>query len=209
MNNGVLEKLLGSGARVKIIRMFLLNPENIFTHEQISRRSKVPAPLTRREISLLKSITFIKPVEHFEEETIKLKSGETKIRRKKVEGLVLNNLFPFLHALRNLFLNVAPVDKEKVIKELCSVGRVKLLVFAGIFTHADNSRVDLLLVGDSVKETKLEKVLRNLEAEMGRELVYAVFNTEDFTYRMGMYDRFLRDILDYPHEKVVNKINLL
>jgi len=24
---------------------------------------------------------------------------------------------------------------------------------------------------------------------------------------MDMYDRFLRDILEYPHEKVINKFN--
>jgi len=27
-------------------------------------------------------------------------------------------------------------------------------------------------------------------------------------YRLGMYDRFIRDILEYPHEKAVNKLNI-
>ena len=68
--------------------------------------------------------------------------------------------------------------------------------------------MDLLLVGDSMKETKLDKVLKSIEAEIGKEIVYAVFKTDDFMYRLGMYDRFIRDILEYPHEKAVNKLNI-
>ncbi|MCK6462468.1 MAG: hypothetical protein L6Q29_01455 [Candidatus Pacebacteria bacterium] len=206
--NGVLEKLLGSASRVKIIRLFLANPEGFFTLEDVSRRAKVAMPLTRREISLFKSIDLIKQREETVEETIKLKSGETKTKKKKVVGYSLNAAFPFLHPLKNLFANVAPVDKEKVVKELGSVGKIKLVIFSGVFIQSDGSRVDLLLVGDAIRETKLDKVLKNIEAEIGREITYTVFKTEDFLYRLGMYDKFIRDVLEYPHEKALNKINV-
>jgi hypothetical protein len=42
--------------------------------------------------------------------------------------------------------------------------------------------------------------MRRLEAEIGAELVYAVFDTKEFIYRLNMYDKLVRDILDYPHE---------
>lgn len=206
--NTALEKLFGSSARIKMIRLFLSNPEALLLAEDVSRRAKVPMTLAKREISLLKGIDLIKQKEQTIDETIKLKNGETKIKKKKITVYFLNSLFPFVHALRNLVLNAAPVNKEAMIKEINTIGRIKLIVFSGIFTNHENSRVDLLLVGDSMKETKLDKVLKNIEAEIGKEIVYAVFKTEDFVYRMGMYDRFIRDILEYPHEKAVNKLNI-
>ena len=142
------------------------------------------------------------------DEIVKLKDGTEKIKRKNSTAIFLNALFPFVHALRNLVINAAPADKEAMIKEINTIGRIKLVVFSGIFTNRENSRVDLLLVGDAMKETKLDKVLKNIEAEIGKEIVYAVFKTDDFMYRLGMYDRFIRDILEYPHEKAVNKLNI-
>ncbi|MEK9161298.1 MAG: hypothetical protein AAB822_00900 [Patescibacteria group bacterium] len=206
--NTALEKLFGSSARIKMIRLFLSNPEVLFSSEDVSRRAKVPMDLAKREISLLRGVDLIKQKDQTIDETVKLKGGETKIKKKKITVYFLNTLFPFVHALRSLVLNAAPVNKEAMIKEINTIGRIKLIVFSGIFTNHENSRVDLLLVGDSMKETKLDKVLKNIEAEIGKEIVYAVFKTEDFMYRMGMYDRFIRDILEYPHEKAVNKLNI-
>jgi len=206
--NTALEKLFGSSARVKIIRLFLSNPENTFSLEDVSRRAKVPTPIAKREISLFKAIGLIKQKDEIIDQPVKLKDGTIKIKKKKFNGYFLNALFPFVHALRNLVLNAAPVDKEAMIKEINTIGRIKLVVFSGIFTNHENSRVDLLLVGDSMKETKLDKVLKNIEADIGKEIVYAVFKTDDFMYRLGMYDRFIRDILEYPHEKAVNKLNI-
>lgn len=206
--NTALEKLFGSSARVKIIRLFLSNPESLFSLEDISRRAKVLTPSAKREISLFKSIGLVKQRDETIDEIVKFKDGTEKIKKKKFNGYFLNALFPFVHALRNLVINAAPADKEAMIKEINTIGRIKLVVFSGIFTNRENSRVDLLLVGDAMKETKLDKVLKNIEAEIGKEIVYAVFKTEDFMYRLGMYDRFIRDILEYPHEKAVNKLNI-
>lgn len=206
--NTALEKLFGSSARVKIIRLFLSNTEDVFLLEDVSRRAKVNTPIAKRELSLLKSIEMIKQIEQISDEQIKLKDGTTKIKKKKNIGYHLNALFPFVHALKGLFLNAAPINKEEMLKEINTIGKIKLVVFSGIFTNRENSRVDLLLVGDSMKEIKLDKVLKNIEANIGKEIVYAVFKTDDFLYRLRMYDRFIRDILEYPHEKAVNKLNI-
>ena len=177
-------------------------------HAGLRSSHTAPTPVAKREISLFKAIGLIKQKDEIIDQPVKLKDGTIKIKKKKFNGYFLNALFPFVHALRNLVLNAAPVDKEAMIKEINTIGRIKLVVFSGIFTNHENSRVDLLLVGDSMKETKLDKVLKNIEADIGKEIVYAVFKTDDFMYRLGMYDRFIRDILEYPHEKAVNKLNI-
>ena len=57
-------------------------------------------------------------------------------------------------------------------------------------------------MGDKIKRGKTEEGVRKLEAEIGRELVYAIFDTKEFVYRLNMYDKLARDIIDFPHEVV-------
>lgn len=206
--DGILEKLFGSSARVKIIRLFLFNPEVLFTFDMIARRAKVALLLARKEVSLLKSVNMVRQKEAAIDSVFGLKKGKIKNSRKKIQGVSLNPTFPFLQALKNLIISVAPVDRKKLIKDIGKVGKVKLLILSGIFTQNSNSRADLFLVGNSIKEGKLDRVLKNVEAEIGKEITYAVLNTDDFLYRLGMYDKFVRDVLDYPHEKVINKLNI-
>ena len=52
-------------------------------------------------------------------------------------------------------------------------------------------------------------MIKNLEAEIGKELRYVYFSTEDFKYRLSMCDKLMRDILDYPHKKVLNKLGII
>ncbi len=80
------------------------------------------------------------------------------------------------------------------------VGQVKLVIISGLFIKNNDSRVDLLIVGDKLNRAKIENGIRKLEAEIGAELVYAIFDTKEFIYRFNMYDKLVRDILDYPHQ---------
>ena len=68
--------------------------------------------------------------------------------------------------------------------------------------------MDILVVGDHIKNAKLLSVLSSIEAELGKELRYAVFETSDFQYRLGIYDKLIRDILDSRHENILNKLGL-
>ena len=54
-----------------------------------------------------------------------------------------------------------------------------------------------------MKRGKIEMGIRKLEAEIGTELVYAIFDTKEFLYRLSMYDKLVRDILDFPHEVIL------
>jgi hypothetical protein len=68
------------------------------------------------------------------------------------------------------------------------------------------SRVDLLIVGEAIKRPKAEKVLESLSAELGREVIYSIMDVEEYNYRFKMYDKFIRDIFDMPHERVIDKL---
>ena len=141
-------------------------------------------------------------------ELIHLKNGEIKNKRKRVEGYELNGSFPYLDGLRGLILHAVPLQSLKLNKLFRSSGNIKLIVVSGFLIHAENSRIDLLLVGDALKRGIIEKNLKTIEAELGKELSYAVFTTQEFLYRLEMCDKFVRDVLDYPHEKIINKLNI-
>ncbi len=81
-------------------------------------------------------------------------------------------------------------------------------MLSGLFTGAVETKVDLLVVGDKLEDRPLDNGVRALEAELGRELRFASFSTEDFKYRRGVYDRLLRDIFDFPHRVLLDKIGL-
>lgn len=202
----ILAKLFGSPSRVKLMRLFLMNPEDVFDMPEVSKRSKVPSAQLRKEIKLLLDIGLIK--QRVIVKMIPKRGGkEGALDKKKVNGYGMDPSFPYLSALRSLVTEIA-LGKEDVAARFRNCGQMKLIIVSGIFLDESNSRVDILLVGDKLKRPIIEGVLRRLEAELGKELTYGILESAEFDYRYGIYDKFIRDILDYPHLVVLNKLNL-
>ena len=177
----ILGKIFGTTARVKIMRLFLLNKNKVFVNGDIATRSRVSIEGVRKEIRLLESIEFIK---------------------KRPNGYIFNQNFLYTKELENLLVSTEVLDKEAVATSFKKVGKLKLLVVSGIFIKDKDSRVDILLVGDNLNKSKIEDSIRKMEAEVGTEMTYASFTTKDFIYRLAMYDKLVRDILDFPHEVI-------
>jgi len=185
----VLDKLLGGSARVRLLRLFLLNPTTRFTAKEIGLKSKVVGPSLHKELRALQKIKFIRK--------------QTNIHR-------LSNTFKFLAPLKNLLLATEPFRDSEIVSRFRNGGRIKLVLVAGIFNQKNggDSRVDILLVGDNLKRNKIEKALHNMESEVGKELTYAIFETKEFKYRMEVYDKFVRDIMDHSHRIILDKIGV-
>ena len=207
----VLGKLFGSSARVKIMRLFLMNPEDVFEKAEIGKRSKVAGETLRKEIKLLEDVGLIKPrvlmVMTPKKVSVKRTKAGEEMEKRKVNGFGMDPSFPYLAALRGLVTEIA-LGKEDVAARFRNCGQMKLIIVSGIFLDESNSRVDVLLVGDKLKKPIIEGVLRRLESELGKELTYGIMETPDFEYRFGIYDKFIRDVIDYPHLVVLNKLNL-
>jgi hypothetical protein len=202
----VLAKLFGSPSRVKLMRLFLMNSEDVFEVAEMGKRSKITGATLRKEIKLLADVGLIK-----DRVMIKMrpkKSGKDgELEKKRVNGYGLDSTFPYLAALRALVTEIS-LGKEDVSARFRNCGQMKLIIVAGILIDEENSRVDVLLVGDKLKKPIIEGVLRRLEAELGKELTYGILETPEFEYRFGIYDKFIRDVIDYPHLVVLNKLNL-
>ena len=201
----VFSKLFGSAAKVRILRLFLLNPSGMFDIAAIAERTKVQPLNARREISVLENIGFLRRRTHVDTQRQKTR-GNTA--RRRVPGWMLDERFPHRAALEALFLGMVPLARDEIVRRLSRAGRLKLIVTAGVFLQDHDSRLDLLVVGDGLRGGVLESAVHFLEADIGRELRYASFNTSQFKYRLGMYDRLVRDLLDYPHEIVLDRLGL-
>jgi hypothetical protein len=196
--------LFGSQARVKLIRLFLLNPEEILETTDVVKRSRVTNALARKEIAILSRAGLIKKKSFWKESASTKKGG--KPVKKRASGWQLDANFALMKQLRNFLLDTDPLRREEVANRFRGSGKIKLLIVSGLFIGARNSRVDLLLVGDNLSKARIEHALRTIESEVGKELSYAYFDTQEFTYRVGICDKFVRDVLDYPHEKVINRL---
>lgn len=181
----ILGKILGNPARVKIMRLFLLNRGKGFVAKDVVKRSRVSQPIVRKELKLLSTVGFIKK------------------RSSTAPEWYFNPSFKYGEEFQNLLLSSDTLSKQTILNNFKKVGKVKLLIVSGVFIKNHDSRVDLLIVGDKMKKSKIEEGIKKIEAELGTELVYAMFETKEFLYRLNMYDKLVRDILDYPHEVVL------
>ncbi len=202
----ILAKIFGSQAKVRIIRLFLFNPEKVFDNYDIAKRSQATVRTAIREMRGLVAGGLIK------KKTITVgmrkRGGEVSTERKTRTGWTLNQKFPYLAALQTLVINTVLIKDEEILDRLSGVGQIKLLITAGVFIQDTDSRVDILIVGDRLKKTLIDSRIKKMESEIGKELRYSIFETPDFQYRVSIYDKLIRDILEFRHKKVLDKLGI-
>ena len=182
-----VSNIFGGEAKVKIMRLFIFNPGLILSSVEVATRTKEQPSRVRRE---LKALT---------------KAGLVKRRTK---GFALDLAYPYLPAVENFLIDAAPITDKEIVKKISRAGNIKLVLISGVFLHDRDSRVDILVAGDHLKQTKLISIMSSIEALLGKELRYAAFETVDFQYRLSIYDKLIRDILDSQHEKILNKLGI-
>ncbi|MCF7833679.1 MAG: hypothetical protein K9L98_00705 [Candidatus Pacebacteria bacterium] len=183
----ILGKILGNSARVRIMRLFLQSEGKAFSNKDIAIRTRTSAGSVRKELNLLSSVGMI---------------------RKLSSGWVIDTSFNYISQFEELLVNAKSVSKKYIYDIFKKTGKLKFLAYAGVFIQNKDSRVDLLIVGDKISAKKVEEGIRRLEAETGTELTYVVFETQEFVYRLNMYDKLARDILDFPHQVITESKEL-
>ncbi len=203
----ILEKIFGTKEKVKIMRMFLFNQNIAFDMDDIVDRTKIKRDKVRKEITNLEKAGLLLS-KSWSKEVVRKRGKVEKIVKKKTKGWIVNPKFPYFTPLQNFLVHINPLKHTDILKKLSNVGKIKMLVISGVFIQEHESRVDLLIVGDNLMEAKVNGVVREIESEIGKDLRFAMFTTDDFEYRYGMMDKLVRDILDFPHERVIDKLDL-
>lgn len=203
----ILEKLFGSAGKVKIIKLFLMNPESGFDSAEAALRAKVSRNVARKEIYNLEKIGFLK-TKYYSKSFKRQKNRAIQILKRRVNGWALDSNFPYVEAISLFLSNINPFKHKDIVTKISRAGKIQLLIISGVFIKYEEARVDLLVVGDNLKLGMLENIIKVIESEIGKEIRYSVFETSEFKYRYSIFDKLTRDILDYPHEKIINKLSL-
>jgi hypothetical protein len=190
----MIEQLFGSKTRVKLLQLFLSNPNRAFYVREITRKIDEQINSVRRELSNLLKIGII--------------NSEESDNRLYYE---VNQKYPHYQSLRSIFTNKkamqqdskADVPKTGVGAKLAELGSVELAILSGGFTRDPRAGIDLLIVGD-INRTKLANLVESLQQEEGREIDYAVFAPDEFEYRVGVKDRFVNNVLTAKKTVVID-----
>ena len=197
--------LFGTPARVKLMRLFLFNTGRNYDLKDLCDRSKTSISIAKKELGLLEKVRLVNS-KLFIKITFREKDGKKFEIKKKVKGWILNDDFVYINALRTFLLTTRNLEHNRILQKLSTSGKLKLVILAGVFINDPESRVDIFVVGDKLSKGALANAIKNLESEIGKELNYAFFETDDFKYRIGVYDKLVRDILDYPHKVLLDKL---
>ena len=183
----MLEDLIISKTRIKILNLFLGNPQKIYHVREITRRCDEEINAVRRELAFLEKKSILRK--------------EPRANRVYY-GLRMD--YPFLSDLRTLWIKTGGLGGA-LLKNRMKLGRLKFILMSGRFSHnleRDPEDVDLLVVGEVVLP-ELALLVRIEESRRGKEINYTVMSDEEFIFRKKRNDPFVQKILSSSRVMIV------
>ena len=200
----MLEKLFGSKARVKILKLFLLHPQDKFYIRQLARDLKLQLNSVRRELENLENFGILTSDFKSEEAEAEKKPGTAGQEKKYYRA---NPDFVLFDEIKALIVKAQILYEKDFVRKLRSIGKIKLLILTGIFANNPSTLIDILLVG-KINKAKLVKLINELEVELGREINFTLFDPQEFKYRRDITDIFLYGILEGRKLVVIDEVGL-
>lgn len=145
--------------------------------------------------------------------TIKIQSAARSLERQNLVRIflknhmmfiMLNSRHPQVPALQEHLLNEQGAWHDELISSLKKLGDLTGAFLSGFFVGRPELIVDLLLVG-KVSSNKLEQFLNSAQKSIGQEINYSTMSKEEFLLRRDTFDKFIKDIFDYPHLVLFDK----
>lgn len=189
----MIDALFGSKTRVKLLHLFLNNPGKAFYVREITRLIDEQINSVRRELANMLEVGIITS-----------DSADNKLYYE------VSQRYEYYIPLRAIFsddgiVSVQPksTDSGSRLSLLEELDGARIIVLSGIFVHGSVSKIDILLVGDTLP-TKAQRVMKVIEKNEGRELNYSLMSYEDFYYRLSVRDKFITEILNGKHLVLVD-----
>ncbi|MBI4136932.1 hypothetical protein HY469_02610 [Candidatus Roizmanbacteria bacterium] len=175
----MLEHLIISRVRMKILSLFFLSPDKKYHLREIQRQTNEAMNAIRREMQHLQDSGFA--------------SAEIRGNRKYY---LMRHDNPFYFDLLELINKSEGIGRALLAKR-AKLGKVKFIMLSGKYvrgaSHSTND-VDLLLVGHVVLPEVLQ-VLKQEEQRRGSEINYTVMTEDEFRFRKQRKDPFVERIL--------------
>jgi len=194
----MIDSLFGSKTRVKLLHLFLNNPEKSFYVREITRMIDEQINSVRRELANMVSVGIVQ---------------QDAIDNKLYYSV--NEDYPYIKPLAAIFSDKnteGGAGAAGGVSWKDSLGRMrglKLAIISGKLVVGSNSAVDLLLVGDDMSAVTIKNLVKKIEKDRKIEINYAVISYDDFYYRMSVKDRFIMDIVRNKHSVLVDAENIM
>lgn len=162
-----------------MLKLFFLNPEEMYYVRQISREINEQVNAVRRELARLLGAGLLKSEE-----------------RGNRLYYFLNKRYPYYQELQQIVVKSSGLGK-KIRKKRRKLGKLEFVMFSGKYVSGltpNKDEVDMLFIGDVVL-SELKALIKEEEENLGREINYAVFSLSEFDFRKTRRDPFVLDIL--------------
>lgn len=183
----MLDQLLGSRTRSKVLRLLLTNPGKSYFVREISRKIHEHMNSVRRELLFLTQVGIVRA------------TGEGQ--KRYYQAATEYQLYPELKAL---VFKAQVMQEQELLLAIQKSGRIHLLVLTGFFVGQNDAATDILIVG-TVNRQKLQRLIKSFQDHFDRDIHYTVFTRAEFEYRHSVTDRFLYTILAGQMITVVDK----
>lgn len=175
----MFDDLITSKSRVKLLSVFLANPNEMYHVRELVRRTEDEINAVRRELAYLEKKGIL--------------DREPRANRVYYS---LSKGYPFYFDLLNIGIKTIGLGAD-IVKNRARLGKIKYAMFSGRFARRlpkQTESVDLLLVG-TVVLPELALIIKNEEKRIGNEINYTIMSEEEFDFRKKRTDPFIIGIL--------------
>lgn len=176
----MLELLFSSSARVEILRLFLLNPEDRFYQREIESLTGLPIRAVQREVKKLEAIGLL---------------------QRTMDGnrvyYQVNRGFFLMPELKSMMLKTAGLG-SLLQEKLRSEDRIQIAFIYGSYAadqETTTSDIDLFVIGD-LPSRELHAAMKEAEKVTHREINYTLFGLEEFCQKARAHNGFVLNVLE-------------
>lgn len=179
----MLERLFSSQARIAVLRLFLLNPDERFYVREVAMRSGQPRRGVQRELANLEALRLL-------EHTI---DGNRKYYR-------VNKDCPIFPELKSLFLKTVGLGEALGEFLRRAQGAIPVAFIYGSYARGEESAssdIDLFVVGN-MNARELADILAAAGSELSREINPVMMTPEEFSAKVASGNHFVLSVLEGP-----------
>ncbi|OGG30748.1 hypothetical protein A2973_03330 [Candidatus Gottesmanbacteria bacterium RIFCSPLOWO2_01_FULL_49_10] len=184
----ILEDIIISRVRVKILTLLLTNSGMMFHVRDIVRKISEEINAVRRELAHMEKAAMV-----------------TKEHRANRLFYTFRKDYPLYYELIALVGKTSGFGWD-ILKQKAKLGKIKFAMLSGRYLRGMLRRssrdVDLLIVG-TVVLPELAHIVKGEEVRRGRELNYTVMTEEEFVFRKRRRDPFVLSILSGSRVMIV------
>jgi len=178
----MLDHIIPSQTRIKILELFFHNPENSYYLRKVVREVDKEVNAVKRELDIL------------EKEKVLLKE-----KRLNKVFYTLNKSYVFYEEFLRIFAKTGTLA-TLIYDKITKLGKVKFIALSSKFAKKELIKTDevyLIFVG-AVVVPEVTSIVSDVEKEFGSEINYTVMSEEEFAFRKKNNDPFVWRFLKQP-----------